>query len=80
MSYGYRPKQYVIIEKAPWPYEKVQELNKFQDSCVEHESPYVCPHHGNRKPKLRATVAGWECQENTCSFKQDHYYGESLVI
>jgi hypothetical protein len=51
MSYGYRPREYVIIEKAPWTPGKCAELNKYQNSCKEGESRYTCPHHGkDNKP------------------------------
>ena len=81
MSYGYRPKEYVIIEKAPWTPGTCAELNKYQNSCKEGESRYTCPNHGkDNKPKLVASSTGWSCPLANCSHKQDFYYGESLII
>ena len=77
---SYKPRTYVIIEKAPWDAETVKNLNKYQANSESHTA-YVCPHdHGTEQAKLRATSRGWECPKSTCNFTQDFYYGESLTI
>ena len=80
MSYGYRPREYVILERAPWTPGTCAELNKAQNACKEGESKYTCPHHDNQKPKLVASSNGWSCPIAGCNFKQDFFYGETLVI
>lgn len=75
----YNPKRYVILEKAPWTYDEVQNLNKIQNANSENP-PYKCPEHGTKKVKLTATVSGFVCPERDCKYTQDYYYGEELVI
>lgn len=77
----YKPKTYVIIEKAPWDANTVTMLNKEQNRAESQTALYVCPaDHGTERAKLRATSRGWECPKSECNFTQDFYYGEKLTI
>lgn len=74
----YKPRTYAILEKAPWSYEMVGQLNKYQS--MEGVHPYTCGNDHGKEVKLIATTKGWKCPEPNCGYTQDWCFGEQLTI
>lgn len=76
--YGnHQAKTYAILEKAPFSEDLRKKIKADQE---ENEGLYVCPNHGDKKPKLTVWSTGLTCSETGCSYKQDWAYGEKLTI